>query len=273
MLNYSRSSPMESVDLSTAKHQVPKELLEPFTYVTGLKGKGVRTILLEAFNLWLNIPITQLQEISKLVSILHNASLMIDDIEDSSQLRRGVPVTHMVYGIPTTLNTANYMYFVAMEMGRQIGGEGAINIILEEIMNLHRGQGWDIYWRDNNICPTEDQYKQMVLDKTGGLFRLGLRLLQLFSEVKKDFIPLVNSLGLYYQIRDDYINLHSVNYAQNKSFAEDLTEGKYSFPIIHGINNRKDTQLLRILCSFLHEDLCHQIYSFLRSVQSFILHL
>eukprot|EP01126_Amoeba_proteus_P043635 TRINITY_DN479_c0_g2_i3.p1 TRINITY_DN479_c0_g2~~TRINITY_DN479_c0_g2_i3.p1 ORF type:complete len:199 (+),score=21.11 TRINITY_DN479_c0_g2_i3:352-948(+) len=198
---------------------------------------------------------------------------MIDDIEDSSQLRRGVPVTHMVYGIPTTLNTANYMYFVAMEMGRQIGGEGAINIILEEIMNLHRGQGWDIYWRDNNICPTEDQYKQMVLDKTGGLFRLGLRLLQLFSEVKKDFIPLVNSLGLYYQIRDDYINLHSVNYAQNKSFAEDLTEGKYSFPIIHGINNRKDTQLLRILCSFLHEDLCHQIYSFLRSVQSFILHL
>lgn len=47
--------------------------------------------------------------IAEMVGVLHNASLMIDDIEDGSRLRRGVPVCHAIYGIPSTINTANYM--------------------------------------------------------------------------------------------------------------------------------------------------------------------
>jgi geranylgeranyl diphosphate synthase type 3 len=72
--------------------------------------------------------------------------------------------------------------------------------------------------------------------------------MQAFSSDKRDFIPLVNSLGLYYQIRDDYINLQSEKYMENKAFCEDLSEGKFSFPIIHSIlYNAKDTRLLNIL--------------------------
>lgn len=67
----------------------------------------------------------------------------------------------------------------------------------------------------------------MVLDKTGGLFRLAVRVMQAFSTNKTDYIPLVNSLGLFFQIQDDYMNLQSEEYANNKSFCEDLTEGKY----------------------------------------------
>jgi len=115
-------------------------------------------------------------------------------------------------------------------------------------VNLHRGQGFDIFWRDNNQCPTEDQYKQMVIEKTGGLFRLAVRMMQAFSKNKMDFIPLVNYLGLYFQIRDDYINLQSEQYMQNKSFCEDLTEGKFSFPIVHSIlSTPTDSKLLKIL--------------------------
>jgi geranylgeranyl pyrophosphate synthase len=47
--------------------------------------------------------------------MLHNASLLIDDIEDNSKLRRGVPVAHNIYGVPLTINAANYVYFLAME--------------------------------------------------------------------------------------------------------------------------------------------------------------
>jgi len=53
--------------------------------------------------------------IKQIVGFLHNASLLIDDIEDDSKLRRGKPVAHMVYGVPQTLNCANYVYFLAME--------------------------------------------------------------------------------------------------------------------------------------------------------------
>jgi len=120
-------------------------------------------------------------------------------------------------------------------------------VFIEEMLNLHRGQGWDIMWRERMTCPTERQYRKMVLDsalrssggvaccdarthkchastmfvafaETGGLFRLAIRLMQAFSENKSNFIPLVESLALYFQIRDDYINLASASYMQNKSF-------------------------------------------------------
>jgi geranylgeranyl pyrophosphate synthase len=39
----------------------------------------------------------------------------VDDIEDNSKLRRGVPVAHSIYGIPTTINSANFVYFLAMD--------------------------------------------------------------------------------------------------------------------------------------------------------------
>ncbi len=53
----------------------------------------------------------------------------------------------------------------------------------------------------------ESDYKQMVLDKTGGLFRLAVGLMQSFSADQNNYWPLLNSLGLYFQIRDDYLNV------------------------------------------------------------------
>ena len=59
--------------------------------------------------------------------------------------------------------------------------------------------------------------------------------MQLFSDRKDNYVELTSLLGLYFQIRDDYANLRLDEYSENKSFAEDLTEGKFSFPIIHAI--------------------------------------
>ena len=55
------------------------------------------------------------------------------------------------------------------------------------------------------------------------------------STKQRDYVELTSLLGLYFQIRDDYANLAMDEYAANKSFAEDLTEGKFNFPIIHAI--------------------------------------
>lgn len=122
----------------------------------------------------------------------------------------------------------------------------ATKVYTEQLLELHRGQGMEIYWRDNFTCPTESDYKLMTIRKTGGLFMLAIRLMQLFSENKEDFSKLTSILGLYFQIRDDYCNLTSKEYSEGKSFCEDLTEGKFSFPIIHAINIQKeDRQVLR----------------------------
>ncbi|KAG1830185.1 terpenoid synthase [Suillus variegatus] len=213
-------------------------ILEPFTYISSNPGKGIRTLLLEAFNMWLAVPSDQLKIIDRVVQMLHNASLMIDDIEDDAQLRRGRPVAHKIYGVPQTINTANYM-----GMRRGMGGARDLDLIAtEELLNLHRGQGMEIMWRDLLQCPTVEEYTYMVNNKTGGGFRMPVRLMMALAtkNLEVDFIPLVNIIGVYFQIRDDYMNLQSTEYNDHKGFAEDLTEGKFSFPIVHGV--RADDQ-------------------------------
>jgi geranylgeranyl diphosphate synthase type 3 len=120
------------------------------------------------------------------------------------------------------------------------------------MLELHHGQGMEIWWRDNFVSPSEDEYRQMVMRKCGGLFNLGVRLMQLFApmEIRNtyNFDRLCQLLSLLFQIRDDYCNLISKEYATNKSYCEDLTEGKFSFPILHAVNTREtDTRIIHIL--------------------------
>lgn len=242
---------MEDIDKLIKEFNVKnlqKELDRPFTYIEDLPGKNIRSKMMVAFNHWMNIPLDKLNEIGKIVQMLHNASLMIDDIEDNSCLRRGFPVAHSVYGIANTLNAANYVFFLALERCQQLGHPDAVHVYTEQMLELHRGQGMEIYWRENIICPTESEYKLMTIRKTGGLFMLGVGLMNLFSDCDKDFSKITAILGLYFQIRDDYLNLTNKEYSITKSFCEDLTEGKFSFPILYAVNNkRNDDEILTIL--------------------------
>ncbi|KAJ7662044.1 isoprenoid synthase domain-containing protein [Mycena polygramma] len=225
-------------------------VLEPYTYVTSNPGKDIRTQLLASFNTWIDVPAEKLDVVAKIINMLHNASLMVDDIEDDSQLRRGKPVAHKIYGIPQTINTANYIYFLAyQELLALSGGEGSASSHKElvqiitcklsldaELISLHRGQGLEILWRDSLKCPSEAEYIAMVNNKTGGLLRIGIKLLMACGTTNLDvnYVPLVNLIG-------------SGEYSSNKGFAEDLTEGKFSFPIVHSIN--ADTSNRQVLNS------------------------
>lgn len=172
----------------------------------------------------------------------------IDDVEDSSNLRRGIPVAHNIFGTAQTINSANYVYFLALQEVQKLDNPEAINIYVNELLNLHRGQGMDLFWRDTLTCPREDEYLEMVGNKTGGLFRLAVKLMQAESDTGRDCVNLVNVMGLIFQICDDYLNLSNTTYTKNKGMCEDLTEGKFSFPIIHSIRaDPSSHQLINIL--------------------------
>ncbi|GAB1606256.1 geranylgeranyl pyrophosphate synthase-like isoform X3 [Argonauta hians] len=233
---------------TTNSHSMDKILLEPYHYISKIPGKQFRTRLTQAFNHWLTIPDTLLHNISDITQMLHNASLLIDDIEDNSRLRRGIPVAHSMYGVPVTLNSANYVYFLGLKKVLDLGHPDAITIFTEQMLELHRGQGMDIYWRDVVHCPTEEEYKAMVIRKTGGLFGMAVRLMQIFSSNRSDFTTLLELLGLYFQIRDDYCNMKDESYEKNKTYCDDLSEGKFSFPLIHAIHTHpEDNQVLNII--------------------------
>jgi geranylgeranyl diphosphate synthase type 3 len=104
----------------------------------------------------------------------------------------------------------------------------------------------DLFWRDTLTCPSEADYLEMVSNKTGGLFRLAIKLMQAESQAEKriDCEPLVSTIGLYFQILDDLLNLQSPTYTARKGLCEDLTEGKFSFPVIHAIKAEPDGSMV-----------------------------
>ena len=66
-----------------------------------------------------------------------------DDIEDNSVLRRGIPVAHKVFGVPSTLNCGNYVMFQALERVLRLGGGRPVEaaaVFTEQMLELHRGQ-------------------------------------------------------------------------------------------------------------------------------------
>ena len=136
--------------------------------------------------------------------------LRIDDIQDGSQMRRGFPAAHCIFGTAQSINAANHAYFVALqELTHLANPLEAFRIYNEEMLNLHRGQGIELFWRDTMTVPTEEEYLLMISNKTGGLFRLAARLMQNASPTAHDVLPLTELIGLIFQIRDDYNNLCS----------------------------------------------------------------
>ncbi|KAK8103059.1 hypothetical protein PG984_016205 [Apiospora sp. TS-2023a] len=115
--------------------------------------------------------------------------------------------------------------------------------------NLLVGQSHDLLWTHLLVTPSVEEYLKMVDGKTGGLFRMISRLLIAQSEMpgKPDSLDrLMTLFGRFFQIYDDYVNISSAQYTKMKGYAEDLDEGKYSFMLIHALENASPESLVML---------------------------
>ena len=98
-----------------------------------------------------------------LTEIVHNGSLMVDDLEDKSLMRRNEPCIHIKYGDDYAVNTGNFMYYAPMTKLSDFVKDDAkklqiYEIYQQEMLNIHFGQNWDIHWHNGKKMPTEEQY-------------------------------------------------------------------------------------------------------------------
>ena len=73
-----------------------------------------------------------------------------------------VSVAHSIFGLPATINCANYVYVRSLQRCCALRNEKAMDVYVQEMLRLHQGQGLDILWRDQCQCPSEDDYIAMV---------------------------------------------------------------------------------------------------------------
>ena len=197
--------------------------------------------------------------------VIHNGTLMVDDIEDKSELRRGKPCTYKMYGLDIAINAGNAMYYLPLlpliERKKQIPPEKArriYEIYTQEMINLSLGQAMDIAWHRglanaNNL--DEKAYLQMCAYKTGTLSRMSAKMASVLADANDDIVlrlgSLAESVGIAFQMRDDELDLTSAEFEKNKGGrGQDITEGKRTLIVIHTLKvaNFKDKErLIKIL--------------------------
>ncbi|WQF89954.1 Putative polyprenyl synthetase, isoprenoid synthase domain superfamily [Colletotrichum destructivum] len=217
----------------------------PIQYVQSLPSKGFRTTLIDCLNRWLEVPQHEMECIKKVINSMHDSSLILDDIEDGAKLRRGFPATHVVYGTSQAINSATFLYVQAVEAIHELENKEMMDVLLRHLKQLFCGQSLDLYWTFNRRCPTEDEYLDMIGQKTGALLSMVSDLMVAASPRYRKNSPGQQPLaltafsrfsrlsGLYYQVRDDYMNIVSADYAGKKGYAEDLDEQKFSYMLVH----------------------------------------
>ena len=189
-----------------------------------------------------------------LVEIIHNGTLIIDDIEDNSELRRGKPCTHNIFGIDIAINAGNFMYYLPYLIikNSKLNEKTKLfihELIAEEMIKLSFGQGMDIHWHNNNCNITENQYLQMCAYKTGTLARMSAKLGATLGNAAKEQInalgKFAESIGVAFQIQDDILNITNTKWG--KDFGEDITEGKKSLMVIKTLEQANEIDKKRLI--------------------------
>jgi geranylgeranyl diphosphate synthase type 3 len=101
--------------------------------------------------------------ITSLVELYIILCCRIDDMQDNSVLRRGIPAAHIVYGVPSTINAANLVHFIALNRLQSLNHPEAMTLFTEHLLELYHGQGMEVYWRDNHTCPSVEQYMEIAM--------------------------------------------------------------------------------------------------------------
>jgi geranylgeranyl diphosphate synthase type 3 len=222
-------------------------LLEPVNYYKRQKGKNIRKILGDLFGKLLGVSSSNIELVNNLINDFHNASLVIDDIEDNGALRRNEPCAHLKYGIPLSMNAGYYSIFKTLMQITQNFSQQTSNKIVSYLHYLHEGQGMDIYYTQNKVIPSLEEYEKMMVYKTGYAFIMNLELLMdkstnvIFRKNYEKVKHILILFSLFFQIRDDYINLTDLEYWNSKGFCQDFDEEKISYLITYfhneNINN------------------------------------
>jgi geranylgeranyl diphosphate synthase, type II len=193
------------------------------------------------------------------IELLHNAFLVHDDIEDSSEYRRDRPTLHRQHGIPLAINVGDAMNAMSVRLLKQnlslLGPECAARIFDEfDHMSLEtiEGQAMELGWIRDNACDTsEDDYLLMVLKKTCWYsFIHPARIGALVARPDADDLGRFDRFGYYlgaaFQIQDDVLNLVGDQNKYGKEIGGDLLEGKRTLILVHLFKSSSPSERARL---------------------------
>jgi len=239
-----------------------KTIAEPFWEFLDRGGKRWRPALFLLICEALGADSDEYLDFAVIPEIIHNGTLIADDVEDQSDLRRGKPCTYRLFGLDVAVNLSNLMFFLPMISlivnKKKISSEKAnklYEIYVQEMVNLSLGQAIDVAWHRGLVSPyeiSEQQYLQMCAYKTGTLARMAAKMACVMADADEETVEkmgrFAESLGIAFQIQDDILDLIGEEFAKGKGgLGKDITEGKLTLMVIHTFQsaNASDRERLK----------------------------
>ncbi|MEM2177288.1 MAG: polyprenyl synthetase family protein [Candidatus Methanomethylicaceae archaeon] len=190
------------------------------------------------------------------IELLHNFTLVHDDIMDNDILRRGVPTVHTLWGIPMGILAGDLLFAKAFQLllsSPHVNYERLIKaakIMADATITISEGQSLDMIF-EKRMDVTEEEYLTMVYKKTGALFKASAEIGGLIGGGDENAIKLLgeygSNIGIGFQIFDDYLGLFSKEEILGKPIGNDIREGKKTLIVIKALSSPIRDYLLKIL--------------------------
>ena len=182
------------------------------------------------------------------VELVHNFSLVHDDIQDNSPKRRGRDTVWTKWGMPMAINVGDALFVLSnqaiIDLKENYSAEivvKAAEILHNTCLELTRGQYLDMSYEKRKDLSVED-YWPMISGKTSALLsaccQIGALLGDADEEKQEAYRSFGHYLGLAFQVQDDILGIWGDEKLTGKSVASDLVEGKNSLPVLAGLRKK-----------------------------------
>lgn len=183
---------------------------------------------------------------SAAVELVHNFSLVHDDIQDNSDKRRGRPTTWAKWGAPMAINVGDALFVISnqaiIDLKENYPAEiviKAAEILHNSCLELTRGQFLDMSYEERTDLTVED-YWPMIAGKTAALLSACCHIGSLLGGAddgrQEEYRSFGHYLGLAFQVQDDILGIWGDETLTGKSAASDLIEHKNSLPVLAGLS-------------------------------------
>lgn len=180
------------------------------------------------------------------LEMIHNFTLIHDDIEDGSELRRGKPCLHRTYGVPLAINAGDGLFALAFNSANAAGlptkiSKKVMDSISDMVVLLCAGQHMDISWaQSENLEIDERDFLEMLRRKTGVLIGCAMETGAFAASASpgktKALRDFGESVGIAFQIQDDILNLRGEEKKYGKEIGGDIREGKRTLMLIRTLS-------------------------------------
>jgi geranylgeranyl diphosphate synthase type I len=175
------------------------------------------------------------------VELLHNMTLVHDDIEDKSELRRGKPCIHRIYGVPTAINAGDAMLIKVFEIANsskipQHNRHQLVSTLAKRAYEITWGQAFEFsMWKRKEF--SEDEVIRLLRYKTGALTRLSTEAGAISGGASEQQLEALGefgeAVGIAFQIIDDLLNIQGDVKEYGKEIGGDIREGKKTVLAAH----------------------------------------